>query len=159
MPRASHLVLLSFTIFNIVYNKQLKFPKLPIYCISSIFGCQIHITECPYLCFCVPGIDQKHFVNLLINGVARSRNTVLLELQMLPYKSPAVIYFSQSWIFHGITLYYTSSVFWNPSTIPCHSAKGFGVWVQLVTNCKDSKKWRKYIYNNIGTFCNPPKIY
>ena len=37
MPRASHLVLLLFTLFNIVYNKQPKFPKPPIYCISSIF--------------------------------------------------------------------------------------------------------------------------
>ena len=38
MPLASHLVLLLFTLFNIVYNKQPKFPKLPIYCISSIFA-------------------------------------------------------------------------------------------------------------------------
>ena len=37
MSLAPQLVLL-FTLFYIVYNKQPKFPKLPIYCISTIFG-------------------------------------------------------------------------------------------------------------------------
>ena len=157
MSCASHLVLLPYLILcTINYRNSLSFLSI-VFLVSLV--ARFHITECPYLCFCVPGIDWKHFVNLLINGVARSRNTVLLDLQILPYKSPAVIYFSQSWIFHGITLYYTSSVFWNPSAFPCHSAQGFCVLAQLVTNCEDSKKRRKYSCNNIGTFCNHQKIY
>ena len=51
---------------------------------------RICISQCPYLCFWLPGIDWKNFWDPPINRVARSSNTVLSDLQILPYIFPVV---------------------------------------------------------------------